>query len=120
MKVHINIHLPKKAKTKTKSRGPNKRRNKVTIMEEVVSQELKESVTECSNINIDEGNNNVGNARKRKLPKPKKMFPCHVCGKHMISASKLRYHMVMHTGEKDYLCTICRKKWFTLQFTFIF
>lgn len=28
--------------------------------------------------------------RKEKLPKPKKMFPCQVCGKQMISASKLR------------------------------
>lgn len=28
---------------------------------------------------------------KIKLPKPKKTFPCEVCGKHMISASKLRY-----------------------------
>lgn len=28
---------------------------------------------------------------KTKQQKPKKMFPCEVCGKQMISASKLRY-----------------------------
>uniref|UniRef100_A0A1I8Q4Q2 Protein krueppel n=1 Tax=Stomoxys calcitrans TaxID=35570 RepID=A0A1I8Q4Q2_STOCA len=65
--------------------------------------------------NSEEGQDDDVLTKSKIRPKKlKKTFPCSVCGKQMISASKLRYHMVMHTGEKDYLCQMCPKAYSTI------
>ncbi|XP_055845469.1 zinc finger protein 37-like [Episyrphus balteatus] len=136
LKAHMNVHMPKKKKVK-RIRGPNKKNSKNKKKKKNASDEegdgeddeaLEEKDAETAEKN--EGENEevskeevkgdesttveVKKKRKIKPPKPKKMFPCSVCGKHMISASKLRYHMVMHTGEKDFLCTMCPKAYSTI------
>lgn len=108
----MEVHLAKSGITK-KKRGRNKQRKtskKAITIEDCENSNLSlaNDVEKLAPENAKEEQNTHEKARKSKEPKPKRMFPCHVCGKHMISASKLRYHMVMHTGEKDYLCTMCR------------
>ncbi|XP_065365276.1 zinc finger protein 227-like [Calliphora vicina] len=106
LQAHMDIHLPK-GKTISKSS---------LIVGKYIK---KKKIIKTAEISDDENTNNQ-NAKlekdesRAKIPKPKKMFPCEVCGKQMISASKLRYHMVMHTGEKDYLCTMCPKAYSTI------
>ncbi|XP_011185334.1 zinc finger protein 70 isoform X2 [Zeugodacus cucurbitae] len=118
LKAHMEVHLAKSSITK-KKRGRNKQRKssqKVIMNEECENSSLNPTNDEENPATEDakEEHKSHERARKSKEPKPKRMFPCHVCGKHMISASKLRYHMVMHTGEKDYLCTMCPKAYSTI------
>lgn len=118
LKAHMEVHLAKSGITK-KKRGRNKQRKtskKAITIEDCENSNLSlaNDVEKLAPENAKEEQNTHEKARKSKEPKPKRMFPCHVCGKHMISASKLRYHMVMHTGEKDYLCTMCPKAYSTI------
>lgn len=82
LQSHMDIHLPK-GKTISKS---------TLIVGKYIK---KKKIIKTSEISDDENTNNQ-NAKiekdesKGKIPKPKKMFPCEVCGKQMISASKLR------------------------------
>ncbi|XP_023295251.2 zinc finger protein 560-like [Lucilia cuprina] len=102
LEAHMDVHLPK-GKTITKSS---------LIVGKYIKN--KKKILKNTDISDDDEENTNEQSAKTKLPKPKKMFPCEVCGKQMISASKLRYHMVMHTGEKDYLCTMCPKAYSTI------
>ncbi|XP_036222013.2 zinc finger protein ZFP2 isoform X2 [Bactrocera oleae] len=117
LKAHMEVHLAKSSITK-KKRGRNKLRK---APKTVINEDCEDSILKPTNDGetpaaeeAKEEQQSHEKPRKWKEPKPKRMFPCHVCGKHMISASKLRYHMVMHTGEKDYLCTMCPKAYSTI------
>uniref|UniRef100_A0A1B0GPM3 Uncharacterized protein n=1 Tax=Phlebotomus papatasi TaxID=29031 RepID=A0A1B0GPM3_PHLPP len=35
---------------------------------------------------------------------------CHVCGKELVSASKLARHLKIHSGEQPYKCKVCLKR----------
>ncbi|XP_053950215.1 zinc finger protein 568-like isoform X1 [Anastrepha ludens] len=130
LKAHMEVHLVKSATTKKKrvrskkcnrSKKPNSEYEGPRVN---VNCDNSDSLLVPSSENIlceekesetpQQTAKNCTKTRRMKEPKPKRMFPCHVCGKHMISASKLRYHMVMHTGEKDYLCTMCPKAYSTI------
>ncbi|XP_018798837.1 PREDICTED: zinc finger protein 569-like isoform X2 [Bactrocera latifrons] len=120
LKAHMEVHLAKSGTTK-KKRGRNKQRKapkKVINDEDYENSSLNPTNADEKHANEEakdqEEQHSPEKSLKSKKPKPKRMFPCHVCGKHMISASKLRYHMVMHTGEKDYLCTMCPKAYSTI------
>ncbi|XP_036318922.1 zinc finger protein 26-like isoform X2 [Rhagoletis pomonella] len=125
LKAHMEVHLAKSVTTKKKRTRNKKRKSSIKPDSEVEVSTLDTSCDKsnpCQSINSKKleketeqhKDQNYIKKRKPKEPKPKRMFPCHVCGKHMISASKLRYHMVMHTGEKDYLCTMCPKAYSTI------
>lgn len=130
LKAHMNVHMPKKKKVK-RIRGPNKKNSKTKKKKKNAASDDEDDDDDDGDADKAEPPNEVPlegkeepatatadvevkKKRKNKPPKPKKMFPCGVCGKHMISASKLRYHMVMHTGEKDFLCTMCPKAYSTI------
>ncbi|XP_039960534.1 zinc finger protein 383-like isoform X1 [Bactrocera tryoni] len=120
LKAHMEVHLAKSCITK-KKRGRNKQRKapkKVNINEDcenlILNPTNDDEKLATEETKYQQEQQSHEKPPKSKEPKPKRMFPCHVCGKHMISASKLRYHMVMHTGEKDYLCTMCPKAYSTI------
>ncbi|KAM7346653.1 uncharacterized protein ACRADG_006491 isoform 2-T2 [Cochliomyia hominivorax] len=106
LEAHMDAHLPK-GKTISKSSLLDdkhiKKKNRIKFF-----SNSEDENSDSPNSKLPKNETNV------KIPKPKKTFPCEVCGKQMISASKLRYHMVMHTGEKDYLCTMCPKAYSTI------
>uniref|UniRef100_W8B0F2 Zinc finger protein 846 n=1 Tax=Ceratitis capitata TaxID=7213 RepID=W8B0F2_CERCA len=125
LKAHMEVHLTKsdiskKKRVRNKQRKISKKPNKEadTRFENTDTQQVTESQKQADDeTDSQQSHKQVRtfiSSRKTKEPKPKRMFPCQVCGKHMISASKLRYHMVMHTGEKDYLCTMCPKAYSTI------
>ncbi|XP_058978040.1 zinc finger protein 486 isoform X2 [Musca domestica] len=113
LNAHMEVHEPKiktisKPSTSNGSRKRKRRKAKPTTSDDSEEEEAKpepDGVKETKE---------VKKKSKSSQPKPKKTFPCNICGKEMISASKLRYHMVMHTGEKDYLCTMCPKAYSTI------
>ena len=39
----------------------------------------------------------------------KKVFPCDVCGKIFANQCKIDRHMLVHTGVKNFTCSICQK-----------
>ncbi|XP_037937646.1 zinc finger protein 569-like isoform X2 [Teleopsis dalmanni] len=115
LKAHIEYHIPKSSKSNATS--AQRKRNKTKKVLEVNSSfDASADAVKVSNTLQDENNEitTQKNKPKEKLQKSKKLFPCNICGKIMISASKLRYHMVMHTGEKNYLCTVCPKAYSTI------
>lgn len=107
LKSHISIHLPKPRRKKNKNDGNTGESKK---KDEPAKAAEKKQEEEVDVLDV-EDHNGEDNSEGKSLGKKKKRraWACHVCGKNMISASKLRYHMVMHTGEKDFLCTQCRK-----------
>lgn len=106
LKSHITIHLPKPRRKKSKNDNNTAESNQKVEVDNLAdkSKHVMDAIGE-------EEQNGEDNGEGKALGKKKKRraWACHVCGKNMISASKLRYHMVMHTGEKDFLCTQCRK-----------
>ncbi|KAL5276661.1 hypothetical protein ACFFRR_002087 [Megaselia abdita] len=104
LKSHITIHLPKPRRKKNK--------NDSSATESKKKEEVQEKTVEVDAIVEDHNGEDNGKTLGKK--KKRRAWACHVCGKNMISASKLRYHMVMHTGEKDFLCTQCPKAYSTI------
>ncbi|XP_075151535.1 uncharacterized protein LOC142225614 isoform X2 [Haematobia irritans] len=104
LQAHMEIHYPQSKSISREIISGIRRKRQRKVAEKNMSE----------NSEVDTANGIESTKPKNQRKKQKKTFPCSVCGKQMISASKLRYHMVMHTGEKDYLCQMCPKAYSTI------
>ncbi|XP_073829106.1 uncharacterized protein [Musca autumnalis] len=113
LNAHMEVHEPK-TKTISKPSTSNGSRKRRRRKQKAATTTTDDSEEETQREPVKKEAKEVIPKTKDTQPKPKKTYPCNICGKEMISASKLRYHMVMHTGEKDYLCTMCPKAYSTI------
>jgi tetratricopeptide (TPR) repeat protein len=47
-------------------------------------------------------------AKRKEVPKPNENMACKVCGKNFTKNFSLSRHMLLHTGERPFHCSICK------------
>lgn len=85
----MDIHLPK-TKTLNKESSKHNIVNEKSLKNNKIIKSGNISEGDAEEMNDNQITKMIKNENKCKKMKTKKLFPCHVCGKQMISASKLR------------------------------